>query len=70
MDPAGTTTEAGNTWLTQAPEPTVRVASVLIPHAWNLLLNPRHPGATQAEILTIEAFNFDPRLWHPLGGEF
>jgi hypothetical protein len=35
-----------------------------------LLLNPRHPSATQAEILAIEASDFDPRLWHPLGGEF
>lgn len=69
IDPAGTTTEAGNTWLTQVSSATVQVPSVLVPHAWNLLLNPRHPDAAQAEILETEPFRFDPRLWHPLGGE-
>ncbi len=53
IDPAGTTTEAGNAWLVQALTPTVQVPSVLIPHAWNLLLNPGHPDAVQAEILDI-----------------
>jgi RES domain-containing protein len=69
IDAAATTVEAGTGWLVSAASATVRVPSVLVPHAWNLLLNPRHPDAAQAETLSIEDFRFDPRLWHPLGGE-
>ncbi len=69
IEPGATTVIAGNTWLAAASSATVRVPSVLVPHAWNLLLNPRHPDAAQAEILAIDPFRFDPRLWHPLGGE-
>jgi RES domain-containing protein len=59
----------GDAWLTEAPSAALRVPSVLVPHAWNILLNPRHPEATRAEIREIEPFRFDPRLWQPLGGE-
>jgi RES domain-containing protein len=69
INPAASTTEAGNAWLAQGSSASAQVPSVLVPHAWNLLLNPRHPDAPQAEILAIEPFRFDPRLWHPLSGE-
>jgi RES domain-containing protein len=69
IEPAGTTVEAGTAWLASALSATVRVPSVLVPHAWNLLLNPHHPDAARAETVSIEPFRFDPRLWHPLGGE-
>jgi RES domain-containing protein len=59
----------GNAWLTEARSPAWRVASILVPHAWNILLNPHHPGSVQAEIQSIEPFRFDPRLWRPLSGE-
>jgi RES domain-containing protein len=59
----------GNAWLTEAETATVRVPSVLIPYAWNVLLNPRHLDATKAKILGIQPFQFDPRLWRPLAGE-
>jgi RES domain-containing protein len=68
-DPPSDTTAAGDIWLTEAHSPTLRVASVLVPHAWNILLNPRHAGAAEASILEIEPFRFDPRLWQPLGSE-
>ena len=42
--PSETTTAAGDLWLREAPSASVRVASVLVPHAWNILLNPRHPA--------------------------
>ncbi len=68
--PASTATvEAGNAWLTGSQSAALRVPSVLAPHSWNVLLNPRHPDAGQAEILNIEPFGFDPRLWRPLAGE-
>jgi RES domain-containing protein len=69
IEPAGTTVIAGDTWLTATSSATVRVPSVLVPHAWNLLLNPRHHDAAQTEIREIEPFQFGPRLWHPLAGE-
>jgi RES domain-containing protein len=69
LDPATTTIKAGNAWLATASSATVRVPSVLVPHAWNLLVNPRHQGSARAETLSIEPFGFDPRLWHPLASE-
>jgi RES domain-containing protein len=64
-----TTVIAGDAWLTTMSSATVQVPSVLVPHAWNLLLNPRHHHAAQAEIRGIEHFRFDPQLRHPLAGE-
>jgi RES domain-containing protein len=62
------TAATGNAWLAAAQSPTLRVPSVLVPHAWNVLFNPRHPAAS-AGIRSIEPFVFDPRLWRPLAGE-
>jgi RES domain-containing protein len=63
------TVAVGDAWLAAARSAALRVPSVLIAHSWNVLLNPRHPDAEQARIVTIEPFGFDPRLWEPLGGE-
>ena len=57
----------GNAWLSEARSAALLVPSVLVPHAWNILLNPSHPDAGRAAIGEIEAFSFDPRLWRPLG---
>ena len=59
----------GDAWLAEAESAVVRVPSVLVPHAWNVLLNPRHPDAGRAEVRSVEGFAFDPRLWRPLAGE-
>lgn len=59
----------GDAWLAEARSATLRVPSVLIPHAWNVLLNPRHPDAAQALTGDVKPFGFNPRLWHPLAGE-
>ena len=69
LDATDTTVAAGDAWLTAGQSATVRVASVLVPHAWNMLLNPRHHDASQAGIVGIEPFLFEPRLWRPLAGE-
>ena len=56
---------SGDLWLTGAATAVLRVPSVLVPHAWNLLLNPAHPVANEAAIASVEPFRFDPRLWQP-----
>jgi RES domain-containing protein len=63
------TVTAGDAWLLSRRSAAWRVPSVLIPHAWNVLLNPLHPDAGQAHVEAIDPFDFDPRLWHPLSGE-
>jgi RES domain-containing protein len=63
------TVKAGDAWLASAASGALRVPSVMIPHAWNVLLNPRHPNAHLARVVTVEKFGFDPRLWQPLGTE-
>jgi len=63
------TVAAGDAWLAQGQSAAVRVPSILLSHAWNVLLNPRHPDAGRASIDGIEPFRFDPRLWQPLATE-
>jgi RES domain-containing protein len=61
--------EIGDAWLAKARSASLRVPSVLVPHAWNILLNPGHPDAAQSTVCDMEPFDFDPRLWRPLAGE-
>jgi RES domain-containing protein len=61
--------EAGDAWLAEARSASLRVPSVLVPHAWNILLNPAHPDAARSSVRDVEPFGFDPRLWRPLAGE-
>ena len=58
----------GDLWLKEEPSAAVRVRSVLIQPAWNILLNPLHPAAARTEVADVNEFRFDPRLWRPLGG--
>jgi RES domain-containing protein len=55
--------EAGDTWLRDAATATLRVPSAVVPFAYNVLLNPRHPAASGAEVVSLTPFRFDPRLW-------
>jgi RES domain-containing protein len=59
------TEEAGDAWLRRGETAVLIVPSVLMPHSWNLLLNPEHPAGTEAHAVTVEPFRFDPRLWRP-----
>ena len=68
-EPPANTAAHGDAWLKEGTAPVLGVPSVLVPHAWNILLNPVHPEAAAAEIRTVEPFVFDPRLWRPLAGE-
>src|SRR5262249_39067491 len=53
----------GEAWLRDLTTAVLRVPSVLVPHAWNLLLNPRHQRASDAAVTELTPFRFDPRLW-------
>lgn len=57
------TAAAGDAWIASASSAVLRVPSVLIPSAYNLLLNPQHPRAAAAQIISTEPFQFDARLW-------
>ncbi|HET6610330.1 MAG TPA: RES family NAD+ phosphorylase [Rhodopila sp.] len=66
---AADTVATGNAWLAARDTAALRVPSVLVSYAFNVLLNPLHPAAADAAIASIEPFCFDPRLWQPLGHE-
>ena len=63
------TVAIGNAWLAEERSVALRVPSVLLPYAWNVLLNPRHADMVHATVSSIEPFDFDPRLWEPLAAE-
>lgn len=63
------TVAAGTEWLVEGRSAGLRVPSVLVPHAWNILLNPVHRDAARAKIVAVEPFGFDPRLWRPYVAE-
>ncbi len=63
------TVATGDAWLARGDAAALQVPSVLMPYAWNVLLNPRHADIARVAIDGIEPFHFDPRLWEPLGGE-
>jgi RES domain-containing protein len=63
------TVAAGNAWIDSASSAALRVPSVLVPHAFNVLVNPEHKLAQGISIESLEPFRFDPRLWTPLDRE-
>jgi RES domain-containing protein len=63
------TVATGDAWLAERHSMALRVPSVLLPYAWNVLLNPRHIDVARASIGSTEAFHFDPRLWEPMAAE-
>jgi RES domain-containing protein len=54
--------ELGDGWSAAALAPVLRVPSAIIPHEWNLLLNPRHPDMARVSVVAVREFAFDPRL--------
>ena len=52
----------GTAWLQTGETPLLRVPSMLVPHAHNLLLNPAHRTAPRAKVLSVDTFVFDPRF--------
>lgn len=52
----------GTDMLDKADHLSIRVPCVLVPHAWNVLLNPRHPDAPRCSIVETIESPFDPRI--------
>ena len=61
-DEPNATRAIGTDLLQRAEHLLVLVPSVLVPHAWNVLLNPRHEAAAHCRIVEICDRLFDHRL--------
>jgi RES domain-containing protein len=55
----------GDAWLREQRTPVLQVPSAIVPESPNLLLNPAHPDAARARIVSQRRFAFDRRLWLP-----
>lgn len=53
----------GDTWLKEKRSALLKVPSVVIPEAFNLLLNPLHPDMARIVVGEPEPFSFDERLF-------
>lgn len=58
----GITRALGMRWLAAGQTALLRVPSAVIPHTWNVLLNPSHPDAAQLRITEALEYPFDARL--------
>ena len=56
------TREVGDAWLDRSSNALLQVPSVIVPSAWNFLLNPAHPDAAKLAIVEVVDAPFDPRL--------
>ncbi len=57
------TRSIGDEWLESANSLALRVPSVLVPHSYNYLLNPRHPTAAGMRIDNVTRHPYDGRLF-------
>jgi len=56
------TRKLGDAWLAARSSLLLRVPSVILPDAWNVLINPAHPDISQLVIEKRQSFPLDPRL--------
>ena len=56
------TRRAGDEWLRSGGTALFRVPSAIVPAAWNVLMNPRHPESAQARIVRVNSYGIDARL--------
>ncbi len=52
----------GDAWLRRGSSAILKVPSVIVPDAWNYLVNPMHPDARKLRILDVIPFAVDTRL--------
>jgi RES domain-containing protein len=51
----------GDAWLRERRTSLLRVPSAVAPRSWNVLLNPVHPAAARATVVSVVPFGFDAR---------
>ncbi len=56
------TIELGTNWVISGEYLLLRVPSAVIPHEYNIIINPSHPDMRKVQIVTTEDFNYDDRL--------
>jgi RES domain-containing protein len=56
------TRKLGNQWLSERKSLLLRVPSAIIPHSFNVLINPKHTDVGKLKIDDIQNVQFDPRL--------
>jgi len=57
------TRSIGDAWLQSRQTALARVPSAVLPHTWNVLLNPEHPEADQVAIIKVTRAEYDSRLF-------
>jgi RES domain-containing protein len=55
--------DLGTGWVRSGRTAVLLVASSVIPHEMNVLLNPAHPDFARIHVREAEPFAFDPRMW-------
>ncbi|WP_028449759.1 RES family NAD+ phosphorylase [Chitinibacter tainanensis] len=62
-DDQGVTKQIGTEWLADQSSALLRVPSAIAPETWNYLLNPKHPDAAKCEIVDVDDYPWDKRLF-------
>jgi RES domain-containing protein len=54
--------DMGTAWLKGQTSLALKVPSAILPQEYNVLLNPTHEEMSRIKLLSVDAFEFDPRL--------
>jgi RES domain-containing protein len=52
----------GTAWLKGQTSLALKVPSAILPHEHNVLLNPTHEEMSRIKLLSVDTFEFEPRL--------
>ena len=61
--PSDTCKALGSEWAEANNTVLLKVPSVIVPHEFNYVLNPRHLDLTRVKVHKAEPFGFDSRMW-------
>lgn len=61
--PSNSTKDIGTEWAQNGISPILRVPSAIIPHEFNLVLNPKHSDFIMIKIGKEQSFMLDERMW-------
>lgn len=61
--PSNSTKDIGTEWAQKCISPVLRVPSAVIPHEFNLVLNPKHNDFKMIKIGKQQPFILDERMW-------